>query len=142
MDIEGVSWTGGVRIRNDRYSLSKQVATITVPIINPDGSRSIRIELFTGDSFKMMVSPDGTVEGYHNASQFTGKGLDEVIGKELAKKIMDIPYVYVDFLKKGDRVTINKNGKQVEVTVNPERRMSEGTNREGIMVTSTDGKGK
>jgi hypothetical protein len=37
----------------------------------------------------MMVSPDGTVAGHGSASEFNGKKLDEVIGKEMANKVMD-----------------------------------------------------
>jgi len=87
---DGVSWTPG-EDQNARYSLSTQVDEIAVPMVNADGSRSVRIDPIGGEgnSFKLMVSPDGTVDGYQSASQFTGKKLDEVIGKDMAKKIMD-----------------------------------------------------
>ncbi|CAN5950984.1 unnamed protein product [Sphagnum jensenii] len=85
---DGVSWTPG-EDQNKRYSLSHQVDKIAVPKVDVDGSRSVRIEPIGGGAdFKMMVSPDGTVEGYYHASQFSGKKLDEVVGKEMAERIM------------------------------------------------------
>jgi hypothetical protein len=37
----------------------------------------------------MMVDNNGIVTGYYSATQFTGKPLDEVVGKEMAAKIME-----------------------------------------------------
>ncbi|CAM6006571.1 unnamed protein product [Sphagnum balticum] len=86
---DGVSWTPG-EDQADRYSLSHQVDRIAVPKVDVDGSRSVRIEpIGGGTDFKMSVSSDGTVDGYYNASQFTGKKLDEVIGKKIARKVME-----------------------------------------------------
>jgi hypothetical protein len=75
----------------ERYSLSYQVDKIAVPKVDVDGSRSVRIDP-KGEretSYNMSVSPDGTVQGYSIARQFTGKKLDEVIGKEMARKVME-----------------------------------------------------
>lgn len=85
---DGVCWTPGEK-QAERYDLSKQVDKIAVPMVN-EGDRSVRIDPTGGTPFKMMVKNDGTVEGFHSASQFTGKKLDEVIGKEMAKKIMEV----------------------------------------------------
>jgi hypothetical protein len=72
-----------------RYDLSKQVNEINVPTVNPDGTRSVRIDPTGGTSIKLMVDPNGVVTGYGSSSnQFTGKALDEVIGKEMADKVM------------------------------------------------------
>ena len=72
-----------------RYDLSKQVDRIMVPMVNADGSRSVRLDHSNSDTtFRLMVSKDGVVTGYHSADQFTGKTLDEVIGKEMADKVM------------------------------------------------------
>ena len=86
---DGVSWTPGAD-QNERYSLSHQVEKIAVPMVNENGSRSVRIDPIGGghNSFKLMVDADGTVDGSHNASQFSGKKLDEVVGKDMAEKIM------------------------------------------------------
>jgi hypothetical protein len=71
-----------------RFDLSKQVDEIVVPTVYEDGTRFVRIEPTEGSSFKLEVSPSGTVKGYHSASQFTGKKLSDVIGKEMADKVM------------------------------------------------------
>ena len=70
------------------FDLSKQVDEIVVPTVYDDGTRFVRIEPTEGSSFKLEVSPSGTVKGYHSASQFTGKKLSDVIGKEMADKVM------------------------------------------------------
>jgi hypothetical protein len=102
-NYQGVSWTPGDQ-QAERYDLSKQVDKISVPMVNEDGSRSVRIDPLEGhDSFKMMVSPDGTVAGNYSASQFSGKKLDEVIGKEMAKKVMEAKKP-VDFSGEGLKV--------------------------------------
>jgi hypothetical protein len=72
----------------ERFDLSKQVDEIAVPTVYEDGTRFVRIEPTEGSSFKLEVSPSGTVKGYHSASQFTGKKLSDVIGKEMADKVM------------------------------------------------------
>jgi len=71
----------------DLYDLSKQVDQIAVPMVNAD-SRSVRIDTGQGQSFKLMVSNDGVVTGQRSSDQFTGKTLDEVVGKDMADKIM------------------------------------------------------
>ena len=73
----------------DRFNLAKQVDEITVPMVNDDGSRSVRIDPTEGTSIKLMVDKDGIVTGYGAGStQFSGKKLNEVVGKEMADKIM------------------------------------------------------
>jgi hypothetical protein len=103
-NYDALSWTPG-EDQAERYSLSHQVDKIAVPMVKADGSRSVRIDPIGGghDSFKMMVSPDGTVDGSYNASQFTGKKLDDVIGKEMAKKVMEAKEP-VDFSGEGLKV--------------------------------------
>lgn len=76
----------------DRYDLSKQVDRIVIPMVNADNTRSVRIDPVGGASIKLMVNPSGKVMGFGAGSnQFTGKRLDEVVGKELADKIMKSP---------------------------------------------------
>jgi hypothetical protein len=82
-----IGWTTG-ETQNDRFDLSKQVDSISVPMVNADGSRSVRINPKEGTSFKMMVDSNGIVNGYQSADQFTGKRLDEVVGKDMADKII------------------------------------------------------
>jgi hypothetical protein len=82
-----IGWTVG-DTQNERFDLSKQVDSISVPMVNADGSRSVRIDPKDGTSFKMMVDSNGIVNGYQSADQFTGKRLDEVVGKDMADKII------------------------------------------------------
>jgi len=85
---ERVGLTTG-RQQADRFNLAKQVDEITVPMVNDDGSRSVRIDPTEGTSIKLMVDKDGIVTGYGAGStQFSGKKLNEVVGKEMADKIM------------------------------------------------------
>ena len=73
-----------------RYDLSKQVDEIVVPMVNSDGSRSVRIEPTEGGNIKLMVDSNGVVTGYGSGStQFSGKKLNEVLGKEIADKVMN-----------------------------------------------------
>lgn len=72
-----------------RFDLSRQVNEIVVPSVLEDGTRSVRIDPTSGTSIKLMVDKDGVVTGYGSSSnQFTGKKLNEVIGKEMADKVM------------------------------------------------------
>ena len=72
-----------------RFDLSKQVDEITVPMVNEDGTRSVRIDPTEGTSIKLMVDKDGIVTGYGAGStQFSGKKLNDVVGKEMSEKIM------------------------------------------------------
>jgi hypothetical protein len=83
-----IAFTTG-KTQAERYDLSKQVDSINVPMVNQDGTRSVRIDPTNGVSIKLMVDENGVVTGYgSSSSQFTGKPLDEVIGKEMAEKVM------------------------------------------------------
>jgi hypothetical protein len=83
-----IAFTTG-KTQAERYDLSKQVDSINVPMVNQDGTRSVRIDPTGGTSIKLMVDENGVVTGYGSGSrQFTGKPLDEVIGKEMAEKVM------------------------------------------------------
>lgn len=85
-----VSWTPG-EAQAARYDLSKSVNRIEVPMINKDGSRSVRIDTKTGSPFKLMVDKNGIVEGHGaSSSQFSGKPLSDVVGKEMADKLMNV----------------------------------------------------
>jgi hypothetical protein len=86
---ERVGLTTGAQ-QAKRYDLSKQVDEIAVPMVNADGSRSVRIEPTEGSNIKLMVDSNGVVTGYGSGStQFSGKKLDEVLGKEIADKVMN-----------------------------------------------------
>ena len=85
-----LSWTPG-EAQAARYDLSKSVDKIAVPMVSNSGfSRSVRIDGKDGTSYKLMVDANGKVEGQLSAGQFTGKKLDEVVGIEMADKIMKL----------------------------------------------------
>ena len=85
---ERIGLTTG-RQQAERFDLSKQVDEIAVPMVNSDGSRSVRIDPTSGTSIKLMVDDKGVVTGYGAGStQFSGKKLSEVIGKDIADKVM------------------------------------------------------
>jgi len=85
-----LSWTPG-EAQAERYSLAKQVDKIAVPMVNKDGTRSVRIDAKEGTPFKLMVDKDGKVTGSGASSdQFSGKPLSDVVGKEMAEKIMKL----------------------------------------------------
>lgn len=90
-DKDWIGWTVG-QTQNERYDLSKQVKEVVVPMINKDGSRSVRVEVKENRSaIRMMVDKNAIVTGqYSNATQFNGKRLDEVLGKDVAEKIMNL----------------------------------------------------
>ena len=72
-----------------RYDLSKQVNEIAVPTVKADGSRYVRIDATQGKRLLLKVDKDGVVSGSDTDNQFNRKKLDEVIGKELAEKVMN-----------------------------------------------------
>lgn len=85
-----LSWTPG-EAQAARYDLSKSVDKIAVPMVNKDGTRSVRIDAKEGTPFKLMVDKDGKVTGAGASSdQFSGKPLSDVVGKEMAEKIMKL----------------------------------------------------
>lgn len=83
----GISWTPG-EDQAARYDLSTQVHRIVV-IPQEDGNRGVRIHPIDGDSIKLMVDKSGTVKSaFTSAAQFDGKNIADVVGKEIAEKIM------------------------------------------------------
>ncbi|MDF1910430.1 hypothetical protein PXH80_33440, partial [Mycolicibacterium smegmatis] len=61
------------------------------PMVNENGTRSVRIDTKNNTPFKLMVDKDGKVQGAGASSdQFSGKPLSDVVGKEMADKIMKL----------------------------------------------------
>ena len=87
-DFDKIAWTTGEQ-QAARYDLSKEVKKIAVPMVSAE-NRSVRIDAKDGKSFKLMVAKDGTVDGVYSGEQFSGKKLDDVVGKEMAEKIMKV----------------------------------------------------
>ena len=90
-NYQGISWTPGEE-QASRYDLSKQVDKIVV-IPTEEGSRAVRIHTPTaGESIKLMVDKDGKVTpAFSSGNEFAGKHIADVVGKEVAEKIMSAP---------------------------------------------------
>jgi len=88
--FEQLGWTGGA-IQAQRYDLSQQVDYIK----KETGPHETYVHISTNNTLITLI-PDnaGRITEQRNAKNlgdFTGKGLDEVIGKELAEKILTGP---------------------------------------------------
>lgn len=85
---DSVAWTPG-DVQAERYDLSKQVEDIQVQP-KADGERSIKLHPVSGNEIVFTVDATGNVmRGWTGGAQeFVGKPLDEVVGKEVAEKIM------------------------------------------------------
>lgn len=81
--LGGVSWTTG-KMQADRYDLSKHIDVVNWYTAD-SGAKFVAIEPKGKTSISLPISKDGRVlDGpYHN------KNLDEVIGKDLAKKVLE-----------------------------------------------------
>ncbi|RPH75626.1 hypothetical protein EHM76_01210, partial [bacterium] len=83
-----LAWTTGEQ-QAERYDLSKQVDYITRES-NLDGDIYVDISTTTS-MINLMTNSDGVIisqKGATNVGDFRGKGLDEVIGKEVAQKVL------------------------------------------------------
>jgi hypothetical protein len=90
---DSISWTTG-EMQAARYDLSKQVDSIEVgPRINAatgEVTRSVRITMPGGQVRDLGVDAKGIVDNVnkHDIADWKGKNLEDVIGKEMAEKIM------------------------------------------------------
>lgn len=74
-----------------RYSLSKQVDTVSWEPTTQDGAaKNVELKLPDQNPIRLRVDGDGAVLAANGPgfAQFEGKQLDDIIGKDLAKKIM------------------------------------------------------
>jgi hypothetical protein len=93
---ERVGITTGAR-QAERYNLSSQVNQIVVtPRMNAatgEKTRSVAVDLKSDGILQLGVDKNGIVDNargdFDNPAQFKGKPLADIIGKELAQKIMD-----------------------------------------------------
>jgi hypothetical protein len=90
--FERIAWTTGEQ-QNQRYKLSQHIREIrVVPASTPDGQRLVRMDAKEGgtlEGFKLLVDKDGNTTAVNPASQqFGGKKLDDVIGKDMAERVM------------------------------------------------------
>lgn len=83
---KGITWTTGDQ-QADRYDLSKQVKSIhTRPHLNGKGERVVQINGMDGHPF--YASAFDKSGKLISKGQFEGKDLDEVVGKDMAEKMM------------------------------------------------------
>jgi hypothetical protein len=81
--FDKIAWTPG-EVQAERYDLSKQIDSIKVSL-RDGGDRHIALVQPTDDGLSALVDSSGVVKkGYG----WEGKQLDEVIGKDLAEKVM------------------------------------------------------
>jgi hypothetical protein len=88
---DSVSWTPG-KVQAKRYDLSTQVSSINwEQRAALNGDRLIEIAPRDGSKhISLQVNPDGKVSSTYQATarQFEGKTLDEIVGKDMAEKIL------------------------------------------------------
>lgn len=82
-----IAFTTG-KTQAERYALSRSVDSIDVRGIG-DNRRIVQINGKEGRPFQLQVNDDGIVEASMYARQFEGKPLDEVVGKDVAKQLME-----------------------------------------------------
>lgn len=91
---QGIGFPTG-KVVSHRYDLSHEIDEINVigrtDAVTGEKSRSVALDTVDGQSIRLGVDNDGKVDNVNveSAKRFLGKGLDEVIGKDLAKKIME-----------------------------------------------------
>jgi hypothetical protein len=91
---DNVAFIKGEQAAN-KYDLSKQVDKINVVgrtnVLTGEQTKSVALDTTRGQSLRFGINKEGIVDNVDDSSMsnFIGKGLDEVIGKDLAKKIMD-----------------------------------------------------
>jgi hypothetical protein len=89
-----IAFTTG-KTQAERYDLSKQIDEINVVgrtnAVTGEQSKSVALDTVDGQSIRLGVAPDGTVDNVNDQAMnnLIGKNLDEVVGKELAKKIIE-----------------------------------------------------
>jgi hypothetical protein len=89
-----IAFTTG-KTQAERYDLSKQIDEINVvgrtDALTGEQTKSVALDTTKGQSFRLGVNKEGVVDNVNdeNISNFIGKSLDEIIGKDLAKKVMD-----------------------------------------------------
>lgn len=92
--FDRIAWTPG-DVQAQRYDLSQQVSQIRVVpgargTVVPVGSRHVDIAMAGGRTTTLRVGADGVVTASSNGAALSGKRLDEIVGKEIADKIMAV----------------------------------------------------
>jgi hypothetical protein len=91
-NFDRVAWTTGKQ-QAERYKLSQQVESIRIHQTErgfDEGMRKILVTTITGSTIEMYVNNDGVLSDTMGDARLAGKSLDDVIGKDMARKIMDM----------------------------------------------------
>jgi hypothetical protein len=83
-----IAWTPG-KVQAERYDLSKQVSGIRwEPSIAGKDESIVRIDPHNGPTISLQIDKNGNVAGSQRGGQFEGRHLSDVVGKEVADKIV------------------------------------------------------
>ena len=83
-----ISWTTGEQ-QNSRYDLSKQVKDIVTTKVDADGNKNVLMTLHTdGNGVALTVNKEGNVISSKTNQNFVGSKLEDIVGKDMAEKIM------------------------------------------------------
>ncbi|MBQ5752483.1 MAG: hypothetical protein IIV89_06525, partial [Bacteroidaceae bacterium] len=106
--FDKVAWTTGEQ-QAERYALSRSVADVVSEDNNIEVfengvavAKDIRITTNTGSAIDIKTEEDGTIHG----GEYDGKNIGDVVGKELAAKLMNPGYVFLS----GDGLRIGGEG--------------------------------
>lgn len=88
---DSITWTTGDQ-QAARYDLSKQIDRIEIvprtDAVTDEKSRVVYLHMPDGHKLQLGVNNEGIVDNAPRGTPFKGKGLADVIGKELADKVM------------------------------------------------------
>lgn len=87
---DAISWTPGAK-QAERYDLSKHVKSIRWEPQIKNEANIVRIDPHSGNTINLQVNRNGKVEASFPSSQgeqFVGRDLSDVVGKEIADKIV------------------------------------------------------
>jgi hypothetical protein len=107
-----IAWADG-KVHNDRYSLTRTLDDITMEPGNIIGIREIFLNTKEQGDIQLQVDSKGRVINADHEG-FIGKGLDEVIGKQMADKILEEPSW--DHKHENFRKTIKYEGKDLDLS--------------------------
>jgi hypothetical protein len=107
-----IAWADG-KVHNDRYSLTRTLDDITMEPGNVIGIREIFLNTKEQGEIQLQVDGKGRVLNSDHEG-FVGKGLDEVIGKQMADKILEEPSW--DHKHENFRKTIKYEGKDLDLS--------------------------
>lgn len=106
-----VAWTTGAQ-QAQRYNMGGAVESIFASHDNYDGEPHKYVSVrYKGGDFSFEVDKNGIIESSESdPTPYDGKPLAEVIGKEMAEKIVNLPQEQKDIEFSGDGLTIGDEG--------------------------------